>query len=111
MTATTTSLAAHRPAGSARPAPLGRLVLIELRKAVDTRAARWLLAVAALVCLAVGVLQMTLEADLLQRSVNGAFLAQHGIAFLLLPVVGILLVTTEWSRRTALTTYALVPRR
>jgi ABC-2 type transport system permease protein len=93
------------------PTPLGRLVLVELRKSVDTRSARWLLAVAALVCVVIGVLQMTLEVDVLQRSVNGAFLAQHGISFLLLPVVGILLVTSEWSRRTALTTYALVPRR
>ena len=28
---------------------------------------------------------------------------------LLLPVLGILLVTSEWSQRTALTTFALVP--
>ncbi len=29
----------------------------------------------------------------------------------LLPVLGILLVTAEWSQRTALTTFTLVPRR
>ena len=29
----------------------------------------------------------------------------------LLPVLGILSITSEWSQRTALTTYALVPRR
>ncbi len=111
MTASTAPRTAPRPPAPARPAPVGRLVLLELRKAVDTRAARWLLAVSAVLCVAVGVLQMTLEADVTQRSVNGAFVAQHGVPFLLLPVVGILLVTSEWSRRTALTTYALVPRR
>ncbi|MFY1636315.1 hypothetical protein ACN27F_24085 [Solwaraspora sp. WMMB335] len=29
----------------------------------------------------------------------------------LLPVLGVLLVTTEWSQRTALTTFALIPLR
>jgi ABC-2 type transport system permease protein len=29
----------------------------------------------------------------------------------LLPVLGVLLVTSEWSQRTAMTTFALVPRR
>jgi hypothetical protein len=111
MTATTAARTAPRPPAPDRQAPLGRLVLLELRKAVDTRAARWLLAVTAVLCVVIGVLQMTLEDDVLKRSVNGAFLAQHGLSFLLLPVVGILLVTSEWSRRTALTTYALVPRR
>jgi hypothetical protein len=111
MTTSTVPRTSAGPAATARPATLGRLVLLELRKAVDTRAARWLLAISAVLCLVVGVLQMTLEADVLKRSMNGAFVAQHGMAFLLLPVVGILLVTSEWSRRTALTTYALVPRR
>jgi hypothetical protein len=111
MTATTAARTATRPPAPGRAAPLGRLVLLELRKAVDTRAARWLLGIAAVLCVVIGVLQMTLEADVLRRSVMGAFLAQHGISFVLLPVVGILLVTSEWSRRTAMTTYALVPRR
>ena len=32
-------------------------------------------------------------------------------ASVLLPIVGILLVSSEWSQRTAMTTFALVPRR
>ena len=34
-----------------------------------------------------------------------------GTAGVLIPVLGILAVTSEWSQRTALTTFALVPRR
>ena len=33
------------------------------------------------------------------------------IMSLILPVLGILLVTSEWSQRTGLTTFALVPQR
>ena len=34
-----------------------------------------------------------------------------GVASVLLPIVGLLLVTSEWSQRTALTTFTLVPER
>lgn len=88
-----------------------RLVLIELRKAVDTRSGRWLLIVTALLGVAFGVLQLMFEKDPEQRGLNGAFSAAHGAAGILLPVIGILLVTSEWSRRTVLTTFTLVPRR
>lgn len=106
-----TALAAP-PVRTAPPAVwLARLTVVELRKAVDTRAGRWLLLVIGVGCVAVGLLTALFDRST-QLGVQGALTAQHSSAVnLLLPVVGILLATSEWSRRTALTTYALVPRR
>ncbi|WP_433219149.1 ABC transporter permease [Dactylosporangium sp. CS-047395] len=81
------------------------LVLVELRKAVDTRAARWLLATVAV---------LTVTAPLVQTGARTfpdlAAAAQLPVS-ILLPVLAVLSVTSEWSQRTALTTFALVPRR
>ncbi|MHA6797031.1 hypothetical protein ACVGVM_26485 [Pseudonocardia bannensis] len=98
----------HAVAG--RPTSLARLVAIELRKTVDTRAGRWLL------LLVVGAA----VAALVYRLVNAAdepadFSRFFGTALtgvqLLLPVVGVLAMTAEWTQRTALATFTLVPRR
>lgn len=89
---------------------LGRLVRVELRKATDTRSGRWLLvgttAVAALVAVLGGLLGN--DAD---RTLGDLFALQLLPLTVFLPVVGILTATGEWSQRTALTTFALVPRR
>ena len=93
----------------ARPG-LGRLVAVELRKMVDTRAGFWLqvamvglTVVAVVIRLAVGNPQ-----DHTFQSVLDAGLQPAAV---LLAVVGILLVTSEWSQRTGLITFALVPVR
>ncbi|MFI5912575.1 ABC transporter permease [Dactylosporangium sp. NPDC051541] len=80
------------------------LILVELRKTVDTRAARWLLAVVA---------ALTVAAPLLQggRAFPAAAAAAQLPVSILLPVLAVLAVTAEWSQRTALTTFALVPDR
>jgi ABC-2 type transport system permease protein len=89
---------------------LGRLTLVELRKMTDTRAGFWLqLAVVGLTLAIAGILigfgdaqDQTFETMLsavMQPSAN------------LLPVIGILLVSSEWSQRTAQQTFTLVPRR
>jgi ABC-2 type transport system permease protein len=86
-----------------------RLTAVELRKATDTRAGFWLqLATAGITLAAVVILLMvdksgTTLADALSLAVQPA-----GV---LLPIVGILLVTSEWSQRTALITFTLVPER
>jgi ABC-2 type transport system permease protein len=86
------------------------LVAVELRKAVDTRAGRWLLAaIAGLIVLDVGM-QLGFRdpgANSLTTLLGNARIP----ADVLLPVVGILLVTSEWSQRTALVTFTLVPGR
>ncbi len=93
----------------ARPG-LGRLVAVELRKMVNTRAGSWLQV--AMVALTVVVVVVHLlvgdAADHTFQSVLNAGLQPTAV---LLPVLGILLVTSEWSQRTGLITFALVPVR
>jgi ABC-type transport system involved in multi-copper enzyme maturation permease subunit len=87
-----------------------RLIRVELRKLVDTRAGRWLLAGIAVVTLA-AVAVYLLSADpsdlTFQHFVNVTVLPQSW----LLPVLGIMAVTSEWTQRTGLVTHTLVPRR
>jgi ABC-2 type transport system permease protein len=89
---------------------LGRLSAIELRKSADTRAGFWLQIVIVLLVVALVVLSLIFgeEADNnLSPLLSGAVQAVS----IVLPVLGILLVTSEWSQRTGLTTFALVPQR
>jgi ABC-type transport system involved in multi-copper enzyme maturation permease subunit len=89
---------------------LGRLTKVELRKMVDTRSGFWLqLAVLGLIVLTVVITVIAgHEQDMTFRHVLANALVPAGI---LLPVVGILLVSSEWSQRTALISFALVPGR
>jgi ABC-type transport system involved in multi-copper enzyme maturation permease subunit len=93
------------------PAPtLARLVQVELRKSIDTRAGRWLIGLLALVSVG-GVVLLLCVGHHDDKNFSGfLFTAQLPMA-LLLPVLGILSMTGEWSQRTALATYALVPKR
>ncbi|SIN36004.1 ABC transporter permease [Micromonospora cremea] len=97
----------HAPVS--RPSLL-RLTAVELRKLVDTRAGRWLLITIGLITAVIVTLQLIYAKDAEQTFVNffTPSLLPIGV---LLPVLGILSITSEWSQRTALTTYALVPRR
>jgi ABC-2 type transport system permease protein len=95
---------------SGRPAPMGRLTVIELRKLADTRAGFWLLLVIALASVATAVLLLFFGAAEDQRF-ETFYLFGLVPAGILLPVLGILSMTGEWSQRTALTTFALVPAR
>jgi ABC-2 type transport system permease protein len=93
----------HRPG-------VGRLTLVELRKMTDTRAGFWLLSITAFLTVAVVVLA-GLTLDDRDRTLRD-FLAIATVPISLLgPVVGILLVTSEWSQRTSLITFTLVPHR
>jgi ABC-type transport system involved in multi-copper enzyme maturation permease subunit len=98
------------PAGRDRRPGLARLTKVELRKMVDTRSGFWLLlAVAALTLVAVLITALFAHED--QRTFR--HILSNGLqpAGILLPVVGILLVSSEWSQRTALVSFALVPER
>jgi len=103
----------ERPAGTTRPfegPSIGRLVKVELRKMTDTRAGFWLLIATALV--AAGTVTLILFAgDTDEKTLGGFFSPTVELTSVLLPVLGILAVTSEWSQRTALTTFTLVPRR
>jgi ABC-2 type transport system permease protein len=89
---------------------MGRLTAVELRKMVDTRAGFWLqLVVVALTVVVVVVVCIVGNAeDQRLRELLSAALAAPSI---LLPIVGILLVSSEWSQRTAPITFVLVPHR
>lgn len=91
--------------------PFVRLVSIELRKMVDTRAGMWMLIV-------MGGIGFLVTAALLIWGQDGAdqafsnFLGLIVIPMMvLLPIMGIMSATQEWSQRTGLATFTLVPRR
>ncbi|MDO8145429.1 hypothetical protein [Isoptericola sp. 178] len=93
-----------------RPVPLTRLVDVELRKLVDTRASRWLLAAVPLLTLLTAVALAVWGPD--TEVTFGAYTATSLMPLeLLLPLVAVLSVAGEWSQRSALTTFALLPRR
>lgn len=98
---------------STTPIPFGRLVKVEFRKSYDTMASFVLL------CIIAG---LVLVAELIAALVTGLknvdnfgysdFATVAGfITSLLLPVLGIMLVTAEWGQRTAMVTFAVEPRR
>jgi ABC-2 type transport system permease protein len=92
------------------PPTLRLLVLVELRKSSDTRAGRWLIAVIAFVAIAGVVLLLAFGKAGNKNFDDFAYTAQLPMG-LLLPVLGSLAMTGEWSQRSALTTFALVPNR
>lgn len=94
-----------------RCVPFVRLVHVELRKILDTRAGRWLLiAIAAVTAIVVGIVIFNgssgEDKDLVQF-IQATVIPQS----ILLPLLGIITVTSEWSQRTALVTFALEPNR
>jgi ABC-2 type transport system permease protein len=89
---------------------LARLAAVELRKMVDTRAGFWLLVSMALLMLTL-VIVTGVTGAAQDRTLQGFVAAALFPAALLVSVVGILLVTSEWSQRTAMITFALVPDR
>lgn len=98
-----------RPDAAKRPG-LGRLAAVELRKMVDTRAGFWmLLGILGLTVAALVTAFFAGEAD--DHTFQNMFVLAAVPSALLLPVVGILLVSSEWTQRTTLNTFALVPVR
>ena len=89
---------------------LGRLVAVELRKMVDTRAGFWL-QIAMVALTAVVVIARRVFGDGGDHTFAGVLDVGLQPAAVLLPVIGILLVTSEWSQRTGMITFTLVPVR
>lgn len=97
------------PPGRQVRVPLTRLIIVECRKQLDTRAGRWLLITIAVVTAI--VLAVLLFVNGGKHSFRELLLATVTPQALLLPIVGILAVTSEWSQRAALVTFTLEPRR
>ncbi len=88
--------------------PLARLVRVEIRKQLDTLSGRWMMIAIALVqALAVTIAVFNVDQHSWMTYVAVTTLPMA----ILLPVIGIMGATSEWSQRTAMTTFAHEPRR
>lgn len=121
-----TTLQTPAPTQDAPPIPFSTLVRVEMRKAYDTRSGMWLLIVTAglvvffeFIAALVGgfhyrdwqgpVSPINPPPELLNV---GTFSTVAGvITQVLIPVIAIMTVTSEWTQRTAMVTFALEPRR
>ncbi len=99
----------ERVAGDRRP-PLARLKAVELRKLVNTPAGVWVLITVAVMTVLVALISVTNHAGRDATYTHVFHDASLPSAYLL-PIVGILLICAEWTQRTTLTTFTLVPVR
>lgn len=114
MTATTVPPTTTTEAALARPTtrliPTTRLVMVELRKMFNTRSGFWML-------VSIGVLSVFSAGSVLIFAPDNevtyySFARASGFPMsVILPMIAILGVTSEWSQRSGLTTFTLVPSR
>jgi ABC-2 type transport system permease protein len=93
--------------------PLIRLLAVELRKSVDTLAGRWMLVTIGVLTAGVDVLTVALGRAFNTGGVNLSTLLWVQM-LIMLPIVGamaILVATSEWTQRTGMVTFTLVPAR
>jgi ABC-2 type transport system permease protein len=92
------------------PIPTTRIIGVELRKMFDTRSGFWLL-------MSIGVFSVAAATIAIVFVPETAFSYEtfaSALGFpmtLILPMIAILAVTSEWSQRSGLTTFTLVPSR
>lgn len=111
MTATSPlALATNPTAEPIRPLRLGTLLAVELRKMTDTRSARGVLAATLGLVVSALVWELTHLGDA-TATFGGFVSAPVDIVAVFGPVLGLLAMTSEWTQRTALTTFTLAPRR
>ncbi|MCW2762553.1 MAG: transporter permease [Marmoricola sp.] len=109
MTAIATNRA-HRLAPVRHRVPLTRVTQVELRKMFNTRSGFWLIAsIAISAVLATGGVILWAADDQLTYSTFAT--AIRFPVVIILPLIAILAVTSEWSQRTGLTTFTLIPHR
>jgi ABC-2 type transport system permease protein len=113
MTATTISpdTTASVPLRAAvRTIPTTRLIRVELRKMFNTRSGFWMLtSIGLLAVLATGAVILFAADDAVTYE---SFATAIGFPMsVILPMIAILSVTSEWSQRSGLTTFTLVPSR
>ncbi|MFC7501186.1 hypothetical protein ACOACQ_08735 [Nocardioides sp. CPCC 206347] len=94
------------------PVPFGRIVTVEWRKMVDTKSGIWLMAITG------GLLALVMALVVLVVGLNNGQVSARDLVqiftfpvSILIPVFGILVVTSEWSQRNNLTTFTLEPHR
>jgi ABC-type transport system involved in multi-copper enzyme maturation permease subunit len=110
MSSAVAPAAVRGPSAELKAVPFSRLVRVELRKSYDTRAGFWLLTAIGVVTAAAIVITLFVAKP--KDLTYDTFVAAAGIPqSILLPVLGILLVTSEWTQRTGLVTFTLEPNR
>lgn len=104
---TTAALPVRR---TARPIPTTRLIKVELRKMFNTRSGFWMLiSIGVLSVLATGAVIIFAPDDAVTYE---SFATAIGFPMsVILPMIAVLGVTSEWSQRSGLTTFTLVPGR
>lgn len=103
----TASVPVRRPD---RSIPTARLIKVELRKMFDTRSGLWMLvSIGVLSVMATGAVIIFAPDDAVTYE---SFATAIGFPMaVILPMIAILGVTSEWSQRSGLTTFTLVPSR
>ncbi len=92
------------------PIPFARLLAVELSKMFDTRSGVWLLRSIAITAILASTAVVLWAPD--ESLTYGTFGSAVGIPMaVVLPIIAILSVTSEWSQRTGLATFTFVPRR
>ncbi|MGH3360934.1 MAG: ABC transporter permease [Nocardioides sp.] len=92
------------------PIPFARILWVELTKMFNTRSGFWLAA-------SIGITALLATAAVIVFAPDDAmtydnFGAAIGVPMvIILPVIAILSVTSEWSQRSGLTTFTLIPKR
>ena len=90
--------------------PLSRVVGVELRKMFDTRAGFWLVASIGIAGLLATILTILFAPD--GDLTYDTFATAVGFPMtVILPMIALLSITGEWSQRTGLATFTLVPNR
>ncbi len=84
--------------------------MVELRKSVDTRAGRWLIIIVAIASVGVAAGQVFAGADTAGNFALWLSIQQIPVGFIV-PILAILMLTSEWGARTGLGTFTLVPHR
>jgi hypothetical protein len=93
-----------------RAIPMGRIITTELRKMFDTRSGFWLMASIGILALIASTAVIAFSSD--EGMTYSAFATAIGFPMtVVLPIIAILSVTSEWSQRSGLTTFTLVPHR
>ncbi len=102
--------AVRRPREEHAPIPMRTIMGVELRKMFDTRSGFWLMAsVVILATIATGAVILFAPND---EITYDNFAGAIGIPMtIVLPIIAALSITSEWSQRTGLTTFTMVPSR
>ncbi len=110
LTAPTGTITRARERVVPDPIPTRRIVGVELRKMFDTRSGFWLMVSIVILSILATAATIIFAPD--DELTYGSFAAAVGFPMaVVLPMIAVLSVTSEWSQRSALTTFTLVPSR